>query len=214
MADTTDHGQLMDETYRYQRLIYDVTRKYYLLGRDHLIAEMHAKPGETILEVACGTGRNLALIRKRYPQTRLYGFDISEQMLVSARSKLGQGVTLAQGDACNFAPRDLFGVDSFDHIVLSYSLSMIPDWTQALTEARRHLAPGGQLHVVDFGDSAGLPAWFRRGLYAWLARFHVAPRETLKAEITRIAQNDGTATVQHMYRHYALYGRFQQAPGH
>ena len=32
-----DHGALMDDVYRYQRLIYDVTRKYYLLGRDEMI---------------------------------------------------------------------------------------------------------------------------------------------------------------------------------
>lgn len=208
MTDTIRHAQLMDETYRYQRLIYDLTRKYYLLGRDHLIDEMHVQPGARVLEVACGTGRNLAMICKRYPKAELYGFDISDQMLATARAKLDEQVLLANGDACRFDPVAMFGAERFDHIVLSYSLSMIPDWTEALTEAARHLAPGGRLHVVDFGDSAGLPNWFQRGLRGWLARFHVAPREALETAVRGLAQNDNEATFQRLYRGYAVYGCF------
>jgi S-adenosylmethionine-diacylgycerolhomoserine-N-methlytransferase len=208
MSDATDHGQLMDQTYRFQRLIYDVTRKYYLLGRDHLIAEMDVAPGARVLEVACGTGRNLSVIAQHYPQARLYGFDISQEMLTTARKKLGSDAALAQGDACAFDPSAMFGEEAFDHIVLSYSLSMIPDWTAALSEAKRHLAPGGTLHVVDFGSSAGLPRWFQRGLRAWLARFHVSPRKTLEAQLSALAEHGGAATVQHLYRDYAIYGRY------
>ncbi len=206
MSDTTDHSALMDQTYRYQRLIYDVTRKYYLLGRDHLIEGMNVAPGERVLEIACGTGRNLALVRKHYPQAQLFGLDISDQMLTTARAKLGAEVALAQGDACQFDPKTLFDVAHFDHVILSYSLSMIPDWQGALTEARRHLAPGGQLHVVDFGDSAGLPGWFQRLLLAWLAKFHVSPRVTLDRAMRSCATNTDMLTVQTLYRSYAFYG--------
>lgn len=206
MTDVTDHGQLMDATYRYQRLIYDATRKYYLLGRDHLIAELDAEPGARVLEVACGTGRNLAKICKRYPQAKLYGLDISEQMLTTARHKLDVNVSLAQSDACKFDPETLFGVKNFDHIVLSYSLSMIPDWTGALAEATRHLAPGGRLHVVDFGDSANMPTWFQNGLRAWLSRFHVTPRTSLETEMQRLSQVYEETNFRSLYRSYAFYG--------
>jgi len=210
MSDISDHGRLMDDTYRYQRLIYDLTRKYYLLGRDHLISNLDAKPGDRILEVACGTGRNLALIRKSYPEARLYGFDISQQMLSTARSKLGAEVSLAQGDACSFDPVTLFGVEAFDHIVLSYSLSMIPDWSGALREAQRHLAENGTLHVVDFGDCAGLPNWFRRALYGWLEKFHVTPRAKLGPALQSLAGGDEVAMFRHLYRGYAAYGQYRQ----
>ena len=204
----SDHGQLMDSVYRYQRLFYDVTRKYYLLGRDHLIAEMDVTPGQTVLEVACGTGRNLAAIGKSYPAARLYGFDISEQMLITARAKLNGQAVLARGDATRFDPTDLFGVDAFDHIVLSYSLSMIPDWRGALREAVRHLGPGGALHVVDFGDQTRMPRWFRRGLLNWLARFHVAPRNELAAELNRIGFEGGAlSTCRSLRRSYVFYGK-------
>ena len=207
MTMTSDHGRLMDDVYRYQRLFYDVTRKYYLLGRDELIERMDVRPGQSVLEIACGTGRNLAAVRARHPEARLYGLDISEQMLISARRKLGAGVVLAQADACDFDAEGLFGTARFDHIVCSYCLSMIPDWQGAMDEALRHLAPGGQLHIVDFGDQGGLPRWFRMGLRAWLARFHVAPRDRLTDALDNLGGR--VAAVEHrgLYRRYAVHAR-------
>ncbi|MCG7522636.1 class I SAM-dependent methyltransferase [Ruegeria sp. Ofav3-42] len=67
------------------------------------------------------------MIRRRYPKTELFGFDISDQTLTTARAKLGQRVLLANGDACRFIPVATFGEEIFDNTVLSYSLSRIPD---------------------------------------------------------------------------------------
>jgi S-adenosylmethionine-diacylgycerolhomoserine-N-methlytransferase len=181
------HAALMDEVYRGQRHIYDFTRKYYLFGRDTLIAGLNARPGMRVLEVACGTGRNLARVSKVWPGVRLFGLDISEEMLKSARAALGDEVRLGQDDACAFDPAALLGEAAFDRIVLSYSLSMIPDWQGALGHAAGQLAPGGSLHVVDFGDLQGLPAPLQRLLRAWLAKFHVEPRATLPEAAARIA---------------------------
>ena len=49
----------MDAIYRGQRHIYDLTRKYYLLGGDGLIHDLAPPAGGSILEVGCGTARNL-----------------------------------------------------------------------------------------------------------------------------------------------------------
>jgi S-adenosylmethionine-diacylgycerolhomoserine-N-methlytransferase len=112
-------------------------------------------------------------------------------MLKSARAALGSEARLGQGDACSFNPEALFDQPAFDRIVLSYSLSMIPDWEGALDHAAGLLAPGGQLHIVDFGDLAGLPGPLAAGLRAWLAKFHVAPRTDLPAVAARIAAGRG-----------------------
>ncbi|MGF6861667.1 S-adenosylmethionine-diacylgycerolhomoserine-N-methyltransferase [Rhodobacteraceae bacterium MBR-64] len=201
---TSTHAHLMDATYRHQRLIYDATRRYYLLGRDHLISDLAPPPGATVLEIACGTGRNLARIARHYPECSLFGLDISQEMLRSARAKLGTGARLEMADACAFDGATLFGQPQFDRIVLSYSLSMIPDWQAALSRAVDHLAPGGQLHIVDFGNQAHLPGWFRSGLRAWLARFHVEPRAALQWSVAAYADQ---CRVHHrsLYRDYAQY---------
>ncbi|NBB24744.1 methyltransferase domain-containing protein [Porphyrobacter sp. SLTP] len=187
----SSHAALMDEVYRGQRHIYDLTRKYYLFGRDTLIARLDARPGMRVLEVACGTGRNLAKVGKAWPGVRLFGLDISAEMLKSACAALGTEARLGEGDACAFDPQELLGEPAFERIVLSYSLSMIPDWEGALDHAAGQLADAGELHVVDFGDLQGLPGPFQTLLRRWLARFHVEPRTTLPAVAARIAHARG-----------------------
>jgi S-adenosylmethionine-diacylgycerolhomoserine-N-methlytransferase len=214
---TTNHDQLMNAVYRNQRFIYDVTRKYYLLGRDRLIEGLDVPPGGSVLEVACGTGRNLIKAGRAYPDARLYGFDISTEMLTTARANLARAgmadrVQLIQADATDFSADTLFGQPAFDRVFISYSLSMIPDWQAALDCALRQTAPGGQLAVVDFSQQTDLPRWFSKGLLAWLAKFHVAPRRELPGAVTQLADRDGArAELSHLYRDYAVLGRIHRA---
>ncbi|OYW59320.1 MAG: SAM-dependent methyltransferase [Rhodobacterales bacterium 32-66-7] len=204
MTKTLSHADLMDRTYRYQRLIYDITRRYYLLGRDRLLLDLDPPKGARVLEVACGTGRNLARVRALYPDCALFGLDISDEMLRSARGKLGLHAQLVQADASSFDGAALFGAEGFDRVLLSYSLSMIPEWEAALRLAAAQLRPGGSLHVVDFGDQADLPRWFQRLLRRWLARFHVTPRSDLEGKLQEVATSlNATLTFRYHYRRYA-----------
>ncbi|ARM13175.1 MULTISPECIES: class I SAM-dependent methyltransferase [Rhizobium] len=177
-----EHASLMDGMYRYQRHIYDLTRKYYLLGRDSTIRNLDVPDGGTLLEVGCGTGRNMAFAHRHFPTAKLFGLDISQEMLISARKTFATKATIPEfrvADATAFTPRE-FGVSGFDRILISYALSMIPDWERAVDASIAALNPGGQLHIVDFGQQEGLPRWFRRILQAWLAKFHVTPRPDLR----------------------------------
>ena len=74
----------MNRMYRRQRHIYDATRRYYLLGRDRLIAGLHPAAGASVLEIGCGTGSNLVHAARLYPDARFFGIDISTEMLTSA----------------------------------------------------------------------------------------------------------------------------------
>ncbi len=201
----------MDGIYRYQRYIYDLTRKYFLLGRDHLLDHLKPPLGGTVLEVGCGTGRNLILTARRYPQAQLSGFDISRMMLETAEeniAKVGfsERVHVREGDATDFSSDALFGVPHFDRVFISYAVSMIPPWQAALQQAYAAVAPGGSLHVVDFGQQAQLPGSFKKGLGMWLAKFSVEPRADLEAELQKIAATDnGTLQFQRLYRDYAHY---------
>lgn len=187
----SDHAALMNRIYRGQRHIYDVTRKYYLFGRDRMIAGLDCRPGDAVLEIACGTGRNLRAAARRWPGIALYGVDISSEMIRSAEATLGEGARLAVGDACALNAESLLGRGHFDRVILSYCLSMIPDWPAALDQAARLLAPGGSVHVVDFGDLGGLPNSLAKALRSWLARFHVAPQVDLPETALRVAARHG-----------------------
>ncbi|VWX59016.1 Bifunctional demethylmenaquinone methyltransferase/2-methoxy-6-polyprenyl-1,4-benzoquinol methylase [Sphingorhabdus sp. 109] len=191
------HAKLMDRVYRSQSGIYDLTRKYYLLGRDQLIEELDPPPGGRVLEVGCGTARNLVRATKVWPDAEFYGFDISSEMLKVARRNLRQSgmagrIILFQGDAENPALAMPSDVRSFDRIFLSFCLSMIPDWQGAIRQALTLLEPNGELHIVDFGQSEGLPPPFRALLQQWLALFHVDPRRHLRRFLDEIDHEHGT----------------------
>jgi S-adenosylmethionine-diacylgycerolhomoserine-N-methlytransferase len=208
-ATAGDHAGHMDAIYRTQRHFYDLTRKYYLLGRDRLIRELAPPPGGTVLEIGCGTGRNLIAAAKAWPDARYFGIDISEAMLETARTKvaaagLSDRITLAQGDATAFDAAALFGVARFDRVFQSYTLSMIPDWQGAIREGASKLAPGGRLDIVDFGQQEDLPAAFRKLLFAWLAKFDVTPRANLASVVATVAGAGGLeGRFTPLYRGYA-----------
>ncbi len=207
--ENTDAAGHMDGIYRYQRYIYDASRKYFLLGRDRMLDGLDPPPGGAVLEAGCGTGRNLILAARRYPQSRCYGFDISSVMLDTARQSIARAglsdrITLALGDASDFDARSLFGRPDFDRVFISYAVSMIPPWKAALPMAMRAVAPGGSLHIVDFGQQAGLPHWFKSGLGTWLAKFSVEPRGDLEQELSRVAAAIGAdLKFERLYRDYA-----------
>ncbi|OYY70076.1 MAG: SAM-dependent methyltransferase [Sphingomonas sp. 28-63-12] len=203
----------MDAIYRTQRHFYDLTRKYYLLGRDRLIRGLAPPAGGTVLEIGCGTGRNLIAAARAWPEARYFGIDISDAMLETARAKvkaagLADRITLAQADATGFDAEALFGIAAFDRIFQSYTLSMIPDWQGALREGAAKLAPAGRLDVVDFGQQEALPGAFKRLLFAWLAQFDVEPRRALPAILHEIGQAQGLVDqFTPLYRGYAWAGR-------
>jgi len=203
-----EHAERMDTMYRWQRHIYDLTRKYYLLGRDHAIHDLQVPPGGHLLEVGCGTGRNLLKARKLYPAAHLYGLDISSEMLASARKNfLGQPVAplFVRADATHFSPA-VFQASGFDRMLLSYALSMIPDWEAAIDAAVSALAPHGSLHIIDFGQQEHLPHWFGRALTAWLAKFHVTPRAGLHAALeARLARADADMIFEEIGGGYAWH---------
>ena len=108
-------------------------------------------------------------------------------------------------DATNFKAEE-FGATGFDRILISYALSMIPNWEGAVDAALAALAPNGSLHIVDFGQQERLPGWFGRLLKAWLTRFHVTPRANLHDVLeSRLAAADADMIFEEIGRGYAWH---------
>jgi S-adenosylmethionine-diacylgycerolhomoserine-N-methlytransferase len=209
----------MNRMYRRQRHVYDGTRRYYLLGRDQLIAGLQTDAGENVLEIGCGTGRNLVLAAQLYPGARFFGVDVSTEMLTSAitaisRAGLTHQVRVAHGDGARFDSRMLFGIPRFDHVMISYSLSMIPEWRRVLENATSQLKPGGRLHVVDFGDQKRLPRIARTLLRRWLSIFDVMPRDDLESVLSEMADTSGASLkFERPFLGYAQYAVLTFPPG-
>lgn len=200
MSDTA--AGAMDVIYRHQRFIYDLTRRHYLLGRDQMIADLMPPANGTVLEVGCGTARNLICAERRYQNARFFGLDVSEEMLKTARASIAKSgesnrIKVAQADATAFDPQALFGLSSFDRIFISYAVSMIPAWEAVLDRAAATLAPGGALHVVDFGTMDEIPNVARKAMLAWLAHFSVTPRRNLQDVVRAVAERHGLVSSFH-----------------
>jgi S-adenosylmethionine-diacylgycerolhomoserine-N-methlytransferase len=191
-----DHGVAMDRMYRWQRHIYDASRRFYLLGRNEMLRGLGARPGQSILEIGCGTGRNLAYAAKLYPEANLFGIDISKEMLKTAEANLSaaevvQRVKLAQGDATNFVSLSCFQNQIFDLVYFSYTLSMVPEWQKAIAHALTMLGDHGELHIVDFGQCENWPVPLKRVMFRWLKLFGVFPRHDLPIVLQEFAvKND------------------------
>lgn len=102
------------------------------------------RPGQRILDVACGTGTLTCAVFDRLSGTgSVTGLDINDDMLAVARGK-NQKIEWLQGHAESLPFKD----DSFDAVVSQFGLMFFEDRVKALQEALRVLAPGGHLVVA------------------------------------------------------------------
>ena len=205
-----DAFENMDRMYRLQRYFYDFTRKYYLLGRDGLLKDMDVRSGERVLEVGCGTARNLIILARRHPEAHFFGIDASAAMLKTAQAKIEKAglrnVFLKTALADDFSFDNTFGLsEPFDQIFFSYSISMIPPWRESIDNALKNLKPGGTLYIVDFYDQKDLPTHFRRLLEWWLKQFHVQYPQALIPYLESLAREGNVELrVKPLYRRYSF----------
>lgn len=167
------HRRFLDRYYGASRHIYDLTRKYYLFGRDRLIAELAEETFSSLVELGPGTGRNLLAIRRDNTVARLGGVEASEAMLRTARRR------------CPFADLRTGFAEDYDltsvlhcrpeRVLFSYCLSMVQQPELALENALAHLADEGEVVLVDFGDFGEMPRRFGQSMNQWLRAFHVHP---------------------------------------
>ena len=207
----------MDRMYRHQRYFYDFSRKYYLLGRDRLLQRMNAKRGDAVLEVACGTARNLFKLAKMDTGAALYGFDASAEMLKTAAQKMDANPALRHIDlrhalAEQFSYDGTFGLDRrFDTVFCSYGLSMIPFWREAVANTLANVKPGGDFYIVDFWDQRDLPKIFRSMLVKWLDLFGVKFRPELMDYLHALSTyGAGTLEVESVGYRYAYIAHFRK----
>ncbi|HEY4013545.1 MAG TPA: class I SAM-dependent methyltransferase [Polyangiaceae bacterium] len=173
-AARAEHRAFLNRYYGASRLFYDATRKHYLFGRDRALRDLaHDRTWHRLAEIGPGTGRNLTRLRKARPDTALGGIEACDAMLEHARARCPWAV-LQHGFAEDASLGSLFGGPP-DVVLFSYCLSMVGDRTAALVHARRSLAPGGRVVVVDFGDFGGLPRPVADAFRAYLRAFRVDP---------------------------------------
>lgn len=141
---------------------YDVLsleRPVYRAGRLAGIAALRLRPGDRVLDVGCGTGLNLPLLRERVgPSGSVVGVDASPAMLRQATTRIRRmrwaNVAVLEGDAADL-PAQVSAPGPVDAVLFTYSLSVIGDWRRAWAQAMAVLRPGGRVAVVDLALPVG-----------------------------------------------------------
>lgn len=167
---TTSIPTPIERYYQLHSRVYDATRWSFLFGRAAILDDIAAagNPGR-ILEVGCGTGKNLVALAHRFPLASITGVDLSETMLDVARRKIGHfGGRVKLVHRAYDHPLSNAQAQHFDLVLFSYALSMFnPGYEVAIAAACDDLACGGHVAAVDFHDTP-LPVFAQ-----WMGLNHV-----------------------------------------
>ncbi|MCL4742353.1 MAG: bifunctional demethylmenaquinone methyltransferase/2-methoxy-6-polyprenyl-1,4-benzoquinol methylase UbiE [Phycisphaerales bacterium] len=153
---------------------YDLNNRLHSFGRDQAwrrraVRAAQIRPGDAVLDVACGTG-DLTLLFARTQAGRVVGLDFTPEMLDLARAKSARlppsiVPTFIRGDA-----QDLpFDDAVFDAVSIAFGIRNVQRPDQALAEFARVLRPGGRLVILEFGRPGFAPIrWLNDFYCGWV----------------------------------------------
>lgn len=168
-------GGVIHWAFCYDVLVWLLARGRERAYRERLVHLARIVPGESVLDVGCGTGTLAIVARQRVgPPGKVVGIDPSPEMIARARKKARKaaaGVIFehAAGEQLPF-PDAAF--DAVLSITVLHHLSQAAR-RQCVFEIRRVLKPGGRLLAVDFGGPAS-------ARHSWVAHFRHHARFDLR----------------------------------
>jgi demethylmenaquinone methyltransferase/2-methoxy-6-polyprenyl-1,4-benzoquinol methylase len=154
------------ETYRKKAKHYDVTSRLYpapgypqRTQRLRAVRALGLRAGDTVVDMACGTGLNFQLIEDVIgPEGRIVGVDLTDAMLAQAEDRIAangwRNVSLVQSDAVAFDfPAEVAAILS------TYALSQVPECAEVIANGAAALSGGGRWVVLDLKVPDRTPAW-------------------------------------------------------
>lgn len=144
------------ELYRKRAPRYDVSAQlYYLIGfrewayRKKAARALRLRPGDTVVEIGCGTGLNFALLHEAVGEAgRVVGVDMTDAMLDGARARVDakgwRNVDLVRADAASYEfPEGAGGILS------TFALTLVPEFEEVIRRGSDALRGGGRWVVAD-----------------------------------------------------------------
>jgi ubiquinone/menaquinone biosynthesis C-methylase UbiE len=154
------------QTYRKKAKHYDTTSRLYPVPgypqraqRLRAVQALGLRKGDSVVDIACGTGLNFALIEEVIgPDGRIVGVDLTDAMLARAQDRIEtkgwSNISLVQADAAEFDfPTEV------DAILSTYALSQVPECAQVVAHGAAALSEGGRWVVLDLKVPDNTPGW-------------------------------------------------------
>jgi demethylmenaquinone methyltransferase/2-methoxy-6-polyprenyl-1,4-benzoquinol methylase len=153
-------------TYRKKAKHYDITSRLYpapgypqRAQRLRAVQALGLRPGDSVIDIACGTGLNFPLIEAAIgPGGRVVGVDLTDAMLAQARDRAAANgwtnISLVQADAADFDfPAEV------DAILSTYALTQVPGCAEVIAHGAAALSAGGRWVVLDLKVPGNTPQW-------------------------------------------------------
>jgi demethylmenaquinone methyltransferase/2-methoxy-6-polyprenyl-1,4-benzoquinol methylase len=154
------------EVYRKKAKRYDLTSRLYPAPgypqggqRRRAVQALRLRPGDTVIDMACGTGLNFSLLLEAVgPEGRIVGVDLTDAMLDQAGGRIEtnswSNISLVQADAAEFDfPA---GIDA---ILSTYALTQVPECREVIAHGAAALSAGGRWAVLDLKVPESTPRW-------------------------------------------------------
>jgi demethylmenaquinone methyltransferase/2-methoxy-6-polyprenyl-1,4-benzoquinol methylase len=166
MSTYTDLRKEIVDIYQKRAGNYDFTANlYYLIGypewkyRRLTIDRLQLEPGDSVVEIGCGTGLNFGLVQERIgPTGKLIGVDLTDAMLAQARARVEregwENVELINTDAAKYE-----FPDNLDGIYSTFALSLIPEAPGIIHRSAVSLKSDGRWSLLDFEIPGKWPEW-------------------------------------------------------
>ncbi len=168
-------------------------------GNPTALAELHE--GETVLDLGSGGGIDVLLsVRRVGPTGKVYGLDMTDEMLALAR----ENQRIAQVPNVEFLKGELESVPlpdaTVDVIISNCVVNLSADKDRALAEAFRVLKPGGRFAVSDVVVRGEVPADVRKNVELWIGCLAGALEEKdFQAKLERAGFTDVSITPTRIY---------------
>jgi ubiquinone/menaquinone biosynthesis C-methylase UbiE len=162
----TRERERLIEMYRKKAKHFDVTSRLYpapgyplRTQRLRAVRALGPRPGDCVIDIACGTGVNFPLIEEAIgPDGRIVGVDLTDAMLAQAQDRMEtncwRNIRLVQADAVDFDYPP--GVDA---ILSTYALSQVPECAEVIAQGAAALSAGGRWVVLDLKVPVNTPGW-------------------------------------------------------
>ena len=137
--------------------------------RERAIDALRLRPGDTVVDMGCGTGLNLPLLSRAVgPTGGVIGVDLTDAMLERARRRVAEGgmrnVELVEADLTEYRfPPGMRGA------LATFALEMVPEYDEVVRRVAASLEPGGRLVLFGLKHPERWPTWLIR-IGVWLNR--------------------------------------------
>ena len=186
--------------------LYDLLLR--LLGADsarrELVEQASVQPSHQVLDIGCGTGSLVVLVKRLHPDIEVVGLDPDPKALARARRRVERAEISAQFDRGS-SDELPYPNASFDRVLSSFMFHHLKrdEKTKTLNESRRVLKPGGSLHVLDFGGAGPRGD----GFLARALHHSDQVRDNFQGGIPALMSEAGLAESKQVAQRATLFGR-------